>query len=301
MRSGAIVAGDGSTVEIAKAVPDPSAGRITLELPGELATGEYTLRLEFTGKLSDLMEGMYRSRFTDDAGREHVIITTHFEATDARRNFPCWDEPDLKASFQMTLVVPEDLTALTNTPEIGREPADPGMRRVRFDRSIVMSTYLVCVVVGRLGLTEPSFAGPTPIRVACRPDRLHLAEYANEVGVYAIDWFGDYYAIPYPEQKLDQVGDPGLRAGRDGEHRARHLPRDVAAARSRAGHLRRAARRRRDDRARARAHVVRRPRDDALVERDLAERGVRDVHVLPLRRRDGADLWQCSMPSRRSG
>jgi puromycin-sensitive aminopeptidase len=213
VRSGAIFAGDGSTVEIAKAVPDPSAGRITLELPGELATGEYTLRLEFTGKLSDLMEGMYRSRFTDDAGREHVIITTHFEATDARRNFPCWDEPDLKASFQMTLVVPEDLTALTNTPEIGREPADPGYARVRFDRSIVMSTYLVCVVVGRLGLTEPSFAGPTPIRVACRPDRLHLAGYANEVGAYALDWFGDYYAIPYPEQKLDQAAIPDFAQG----------------------------------------------------------------------------------------
>jgi puromycin-sensitive aminopeptidase len=213
VRSGAVVAGDGSTVEIAKAVPDPSAGRITLELPGELAVGGYTLRLAFTGKLSDLMEGMYRSRFTDDAGQEHVIITTHFEATDARRNFPCWDEPDLKASFQMTLVVPEDLTALTNTPEIGREPADPGFVRVRFDRSIVMSTYLVCVVVGHLGLTEPSFAGPTPIRVACRPDRLHLAGYANEVGAYALDWFGEYYAIPYPEQKLDQAAIPDFAQG----------------------------------------------------------------------------------------
>ena len=290
VRSGAISRGDGSTVEIAKAVPDPSAGRITLELPGELATGEYTLRLEFTGKLSDLMEGMYRSRFTDDAGREHVIITTHFEATDARRNFPCWDEPDLKASFQMTLVVPEDLTALTNTPEIGREPADPGYARVRFDRSIVMSTYLVCVVVGRLGLTEPSFAGPTPIRVACRPDRLHLAGYANEVGAYALDWFGDYYAIPYPEQKLDQAAIPDFAQGAMENtglvtYRETLLLLDPAQA-----SLRRAARRRRDGRARARAHVVRRPRHDALVERDLAERGVRDVHVLPLRRRDGADL-----------
>jgi puromycin-sensitive aminopeptidase len=208
-----VLGGDGSAVEIAKAVPDPSAGRITLELPEELPTGTYTLRLAFTGRLSDLMEGMYRSRFTDDAGQEHVIITTHFEATDARRNFPCWDEPDRKASFQMTLVVPEDMTALTNTPEIGREPADPGYVRVRFDRSIVMSTYLVCVVVGRLGLTEPSFAGPTPIRVACRPDRLHLAGYANEVGAFALNWFGDYYAIPYPEQKLDQAAIPDFAQG----------------------------------------------------------------------------------------
>jgi len=213
VHAGAVIADDGTSVEIAKAVPDPSAGRITLELPGELATGDYTLRLSFTGKLSDLMEGMYRSRFTDDAGAEHLIITTHFEATDARRNFPCWDEPDLKASFQMTLVVPDGMTALTNTPELDREPAGDGYTRVRFDRSMVMSTYLVCVVVGGLGLTEPSFAGPTPIRVACRPDRLHLARYANEVAAYVLEWFSDYYAIPYPERKLDQAAIPDFAQG----------------------------------------------------------------------------------------
>src|SRR3954451_3001439 len=87
----AVIADDGSTGEGAKAVPAPSAGSITLELPGELAAGDYTLRVSFTGRLSDLMEGMYRSRFTDDAGRDHVIITTHFEATDAPRNFPRCD------------------------------------------------------------------------------------------------------------------------------------------------------------------------------------------------------------------
>jgi puromycin-sensitive aminopeptidase len=213
VNAGAVIAEDGTAVEVAKAVPDPSAGRITLELPGELAAGGYTLRLSFTGRLSDLMEGMYRSRYTDDSGDDHVIITTHFEATDARRNFPCWDEPDLKASFQMTLVVPEGMTALTNTPELEREAADRGFTRIRFDRSMVMSTYLVCVVVGHLGLTEPSFAGPTPIRVACRPDRLHLAGYANEVAEYALNWFGEYYAIPYPERKLDQAAIPDFAQG----------------------------------------------------------------------------------------
>jgi aminopeptidase N len=213
VRAGAVIDADESVTEISKAVPDPSAGRISLELPGELAPGDYVLRLDFTGKLSDLMEGMYRSRFTDDDGREHLIITTHFEATDARRNFPCWDEPDLKAAFQMTLVVPDDVVAITNTPEVAREPADPGFARVRFAESMVMSTYLVCVVVGRLGLTDPVTSGPTPIRVACRPDRLHLASYANEVAVFCLDWFGGYYDIPYPEQKLDQAAIPDFAQG----------------------------------------------------------------------------------------
>ena len=214
VRAGAVVASDDTITEIAKAVPDPSAGRISLELPDELSPGDYVLRLDFTGKLSDLMEGMYRSRYTDDEGREHLVITTHFEATDARRNFPCWDEPDLKATFQMTLVVPDDVVAITNTPEIGREPADPGFARVSFAESMVMSTYLVCVVVGNLGLTHPPvYAGETPIRVACRPDRLHLASYANEVAVFSLNWFGDYYGIAYPEQKLDQAAIPDFAQG----------------------------------------------------------------------------------------
>jgi puromycin-sensitive aminopeptidase len=210
---GALIAEGDPTVEVEKILPDAAAERVTLELPAEVPPGSYTLRLAFTGHLSDHMVGMYRSRFTDDAGTEHVIITTHFEATDARRNFPCWDEPDLKASFALTLVVPEGLTALTNTPEVGRGPADPGFERVRFAPSIVMSTYLVAVVVGPLGLTEPADARGVPVRVACRPDRLHLAPYANEVGVFALNWFADYYGMTYPERKLDQAAIPDFAQG----------------------------------------------------------------------------------------
>ncbi len=213
VHGGAVGTDTGVAVTIEDVAVDDDAGRVTLALPAVLAAGAYRLHLDFTGRLSDLMEGMYRSRYTDDAGVDHVIITTHFEATDARRNFPCWDEPDLKASFAVTLVVPEDATALTNTPETGREPAGPGLVRVRFAESMVMSTYLVCVVVGRLALTEPAFSGTTPVRVACRPDRLHLADYALEVGVYSLDWFGDYYGIPYPEQKLDQAAIPDFAQG----------------------------------------------------------------------------------------
>ncbi|MEP6758882.1 MAG: M1 family metallopeptidase, partial [Actinomycetota bacterium] len=213
VHAGAVIGADAQTIEVQKVVPDPEAGRLALELPSELPPGAYTLRLDFTGRLSDLMEGMYRSRYTDDAGGDHLIITTHFEATDARRNFPCWDEPDLKASFSVTLVVPENMTALTNTPEVSREPADPGYVRVVFAESMVMSTYLVCIVVGNLALTDPVYAGPVPVRVASRPDRIHLAGYANEVAVFALTWFGEYYAIPYPEQKLDQAAIPDFAQG----------------------------------------------------------------------------------------
>jgi puromycin-sensitive aminopeptidase len=136
----------------------PEAERLTLALPAELPAGDHRLRLAFSGRLNDNLVGLYRSRYRDDAGREHTLLTTHFEATDARRCFPCWDEPDLKASFVMTLVVPDGLTALTNAPEIGREAAAEGFTRVRFAESMVMSTYLVCVVVRPLALSPASDA-----------------------------------------------------------------------------------------------------------------------------------------------
>lgn len=210
---GVIITADDAVIDIREAVPDAAAERLTLTLDSALPPGRYTVRLDFTARLSDHMEGMYRSRYRDDAGNEQFLMTTHFEATTARRSFPCWDEPDLKASFVMTLVVPDGLTALTNTPEIGREAAGSGFSRVRFAPSMVMSTYLVCVVVGRLALTPPSDAGGVPVRVACRPERIHLAGYANEVAVFALGWFGEYYGIPYPEQKLDQAAIPDFAQG----------------------------------------------------------------------------------------
>ncbi len=211
--AGAIITADKTVIDVTNLVSDVKAERLTLTLDSALPAGDHTIRLAFTARLSDDMVGLYRSRYRDDAGGEHILIAADFEATNARRGFPCWDEPDLKASFVMTLVVPDGLTALTNTPEIGREAAEPGFTRVRFAESMAMSTYLVCVVVGALALTPPSDARGVPVRVACRPERVHLAAYANEVAVFALDWFGDYYGIPYPEQKLDQAAIPDFAQG----------------------------------------------------------------------------------------
>lgn len=204
---------DSRVVNPDRVVHDVESERLTLGFEASLPTGAATLRISFSGRLSDDMEGVYRSRYRDDAGVEHVLIATDFEATRARRCFPCWDEPDLKAAFTMTVVVPEGLTALANTPEIAREAVDPGFVRVRFAESMVMSTYLVCVVVGLLALTPPEEAHGVPVRVAARPERAHLAAYAIEVAVFALDWFGDYFGIAYPEQKLDQAAIPDFAQG----------------------------------------------------------------------------------------
>ena len=204
---------DGTAVTAAGVHADPETQRLTLSFDGPIPAGDHTLVIEFEAQINDHMEGLYRSRYQTPDDEERIVIATHFEATDARRAFPCWDEPDLKATFSLSLIVPEGEVALTNTPETAREAADPGFSRLRFAESMRMSTYLVALVVGPLGITEPRMAGSVPVRSVSRPDRLVLADYATQVGVFTIDWFAAYYDRPYPEQKLDQVAIPDFAQG----------------------------------------------------------------------------------------
>ena len=149
-----LVLGAGHRVE-AEVEYDVKAQRAVLALAEEVPAGRAELHSRFSGILNDQLRGFYRSSFTDVEGREQLIATTQFEATDARRAFPCWDEPDFKASFGVTLVVPDHLMAVSNGPEIGRAAAGDGKVAVEFADTIEMSTYLVAFVVGPFAATDP--------------------------------------------------------------------------------------------------------------------------------------------------
>ena len=138
------------------------------------------MSLRFRGQLNDKLRGFYRSTFTDDDGNERVIATTQFEATDARRAFPCWDEPDFKARFAITLHLDDDLHAVSNAAIDADEVLD-GQRRVRFAETMTMSTYLVAFIVGPLEVTEPVDVAGTPLRLLCPPGKLHLTAFGLEV------------------------------------------------------------------------------------------------------------------------
>ena len=166
---------------------------------------------------------------------------------------------------------------MSNGPEVSRQPTGDGRVRIRFADTMKMSTYLAAWVVGPLELSPPADA-PACRRTVHVPGKSDLTDFAAEVSVHSLNWFADYYGIPYPEAKVDNVAIPDFAQGAM-ENVGCITYRAGPADRSRALDPGGAARRRRDRRARARPHVVRRPRDDALVERDLAERGVRDVHV----------------------
>jgi puromycin-sensitive aminopeptidase len=201
------------TVVQGSAVLEEAQERARLLFPSALAPGEWQLTLAFTGTLNDRLHGFYRSTYKDAAGVTHTIAATQFEATDARRAFPCWDEPAGKAVFAVTLVVPAGLAAISNTAVVSEEPVEGGRRVVRFADSIKMSTYLVAFIVGELEATAPVMVGPTPLRVWCVPGKAHLARFALDCGAFTLDFFEKYYGIPYPGDKVDLLAIPDFAAG----------------------------------------------------------------------------------------
>ncbi|MGI9602990.1 MAG: M1 family metallopeptidase [Acidimicrobiales bacterium] len=192
---------------------DGELERMTLTLPQPLERGPLVIEIAFRGVLNDQLKGFYRSTYTDDDGTEHTIATTQFQSTDARRAFPCWDEPDLKATFSVSLVVDPDHLAVSNAAEVGRDQTPDGRVAVHFADTMPMSTYLVAFVVGPLEATAPVDVDGTPLRIIHRPGRGHLTAFAIEVGAAALRYYVDYYALPYPGDKLDMVAIPDFAFG----------------------------------------------------------------------------------------
>ncbi len=191
--------------------PDEEQAVLVPDRP--LQPGDYTLHLRFSGQLNDLLRGFYRSKFRRDNGEEAWLAATQFEATDARRAFPCWDEPDLKASFGVTIVADEGQTVLSNTRELSSEPVGDGKRRVRFADTIKMSTYLVAFVIGPFELTDPRDVDGVPLRIVCVPGRGALTGLAQDAAAHALSFLRDYFSMPYPSDKLDHVAVPDFASG----------------------------------------------------------------------------------------
>ncbi len=186
--------------------------RVRLTFHQPLPIGEGRLHLRFRGTLNDKLRGFYRSRCKGAGGDGHWMAATQFEATDARRAFPCWDEPAFKAVFATTLVIDPGLTAVSNTT-IADSRIVAGKRIVRFAETIPISTYLVAFVVGHLEATEPVMVGSTPVRVWCVPGKKHLASFGQDIGVASLRFFEEYYGCKYPGDKLDLIAIPDFAAG----------------------------------------------------------------------------------------
>jgi puromycin-sensitive aminopeptidase len=187
---------------------DAAHERATFTFDTPIGLGDYTLILRFAGVLSDKLVGFYKSSYRDEDGTSHDI-----ETTDARRAFPCFDEPSFKATFDITLVAPDGLNAYSNTEVVRDESLPDGRREVTFAPTMCMSTYLVAFVIGEFVQTPVVDVDGVPLAVVCRPSNAHLTDFAVDVGAFSLRFFADYFDLPYPGDKMDLVGIPDFMYG----------------------------------------------------------------------------------------
>ncbi len=187
---------------------DPNHQTATLQLPSKVAAGDAVLEIDFTGILNDKLRGFYLVH-----GKTRNYASTQFESTDARRAFPAFDEPALKATFDISLTVDEDDTAISNGAIVSDTPG-PGVGKhtLRFATSPKMSTYLVAMLVGDWKCIEGGSDG-TPIRICATPDKIELGGFALKSAEHILHSLNQYYGIPYPYKKLDIIAVPDFEAG----------------------------------------------------------------------------------------
>ena len=180
----------------------------TFTFPSELTAGKVTLAIRFTGILNDKLRGFYLSKTKT---RNYAV--TQFESTDARRAFPSFDEPALKATFDIALTVDVGDTVISNTNMISDTPGPVAAKHtVRFATTPKMSTYLVAFLVGDFKCSEGKSDG-VPIRACSTPDKVELTKFALESAKYVLHYYDNYFGIKYPMPKLDMVALPDFEAG----------------------------------------------------------------------------------------
>ncbi|XP_012945740.1 puromycin-sensitive aminopeptidase [Aplysia californica] len=185
----------------------PNEEKILFHFSEGLQPGEYLLKLQFTGSLNDQLRGFYRNKYTTPSGEQRYGAGTHFEATGARRAYPCWDEPAVKAKFVFTLVVPQDRLALSNMPveEEKPSPENPDLRMVKFEPTPTMSTYLTAFVVGEYDCVEDTTSNGVPVRVFTPVGKKEQGRFALEVATKALSYYEWYFDVPYGLPKLDLI------------------------------------------------------------------------------------------------
>lgn len=179
-----------------------------IKLDGSLNIGKYVISMKFRGTLNDQLVGFYRSSYETSTGEKRWLATTQFQPTDARRAFPCFDEPALKATFDVTLVRPRNMTAISNMPKNKTEDRDDGWEAVTFQRTVPMSTYLLAFII-----CDYESISSSNMKVWTREEALKTAEYALETGTVIIKYFEEFFNISYPLPKMDMISIPDFGAG----------------------------------------------------------------------------------------
>jgi puromycin-sensitive aminopeptidase len=183
----------------------------TFSFQKKIIPGKYKLYIIFRGILSSNMRGFYKSHYVVD-GKTKTMATTQFEATDARRCIPCFDEPVHKAVFHVKLIVPLDKEAISNTLPISTEH-ESGFKVVSFAPTPKMSTYLLAFIVGDFEYVEKKTKNGVLVRVYVTPGKKHQTLFALDTAVKCLEFYEDYFDIKYPLNTLDMIAIPDFASG----------------------------------------------------------------------------------------
>lgn len=187
---------------------DADKEQVTFTVPRQMPAGPATIDITYRGILNDQLRGLYLSKANN---RRYAV--TQLEATDARRMFPSFDEPAMKATFSLTAIVDDGDHAISNGAVLSDKPGPrAGKHTVRFDTTPRMSTYLVALAVGDFECIGGAADG-TPIRICSTPDKKRLTGFALESAQQILRYYNRYYAVKYPFKKLDVVAVPDFAAG----------------------------------------------------------------------------------------
>ncbi|KAJ3017799.1 Aminopeptidase 2 mitochondrial [Thoreauomyces humboldtii] len=213
-----------STQTATKITLDEKAETVTFEFDNALEAGATAvLHIEYSGIHNDKMTGFYRTGYKNAAGEKSYMVVTQFEATDCRRALPSWDEPNLKATFDVVLNIESKLTALSNMNQTNEKEVKvdgKALKAVSFATTPIMSTYLLAFVVGDLEYIETTSSPKAPadakdlvVRVYTLPGQKEQGRFALEVCARILEYFSEYYDVAYPLPKMDLIAVPDFGAG----------------------------------------------------------------------------------------
>jgi aminopeptidase N len=198
----------GGATQKATVTSEKDKEMVVLAVEKPLAAGPATIHITYTGILNSEMRGLYLGK--DDQGRKYAA--SQFEATDARRAFPSFDEPDYKATFDITAVADKGQVAISNYKVVSDTPGPGDKHTVKFATTAKISSYLAALVVGNFEYIEGSADG-IPIRIYSTPGKKEMGKFALEASEYVVGYMDKYFGMKYPYGKLDLIALPDFSAG----------------------------------------------------------------------------------------
>ncbi|WP_245313026.1 M1 family metallopeptidase, partial [Bradyrhizobium macuxiense] len=186
---------------------DATTQTATLTFPQPLAAGQHRLHIAFAAQINKFGSGLFSVDYPTRTGMKRMI-SSKLEPADARRIFPCWDEPAFKATFALSVVIPRNLLAVANMPVRSEEPVNNNLKKVTFAPTPKMSSYLFLLTVGELERITADAGGVT-VGVVTTEDKTEQGRFALDSAVKLLAYYNDYFGVKYPLPKLDLIAVPG--------------------------------------------------------------------------------------------